>query len=133
MSKRQQEAATRYRAAARQSLRGRFDLLRVCRQFGRFLRWRHARPTMQTCAGDIGRGDHFRRPSRPAGEPHESGGRLAVDSLARAVDSRACLVAGNLFCMACPFTLPRSLARALAAGGPAVAAVAAEQMAGGRR
>ena len=41
------------------------------------------------------------------------------------------LAAGNLFCMACPFQLPRTLARALAFGAERLAALAAEQVAGG--
>ena len=42
------------------------------------------------------------------------------------------LAAGNVFCMACPFMLPRTLARRWLPTGPDLAALVAEQMAGGR-
>ena len=41
------------------------------------------------------------------------------------------LAAGNFFCMACPFLLPRTLARRWLPAGPSLAALAAEQVAGG--
>ena len=41
------------------------------------------------------------------------------------------LVAGNVSCMACPFTLPRTLARRWLPAGYRVAALAEKQMAGG--
>ena len=59
--------------------------------------------------------DGLRGPQVSADEP---GRRLAVDSLARPVDL-GLLVAGNVFCMACPFTLPRTLARRWLPGRPA--------------
>lgn len=89
----------------------RFDLLRVP-LVGRFLRWRHARTTMQSVLlvlaalimldGVLGR-------------------QLAPRNLAgvlpwvqwRGVLVLALLIGGNFFCMACPFMLPRRLAKKL--------------------
>ena len=41
------------------------------------------------------------------------------------------LAAGNFFCMACPFLLPRTLARHWLPTGPSLAELAAEQVAVG--
>ncbi len=87
----------------------RFDLLRVW-IVGRFLKWRHARLTLQlpmaVLAGvlilDGLRGPQI-APMNLAGVlPWIHWRGLLILSL---------LVAGNLFCMACPFLLPRTLAR----------------------
>lgn len=88
---------------------GRFDLLRIP-ALGRFLRWRFARPVLQAillvAAAAIVLHGFF-------------GPRLAPQNLATLVTwihYRGILVlvlvaAGNLFCMGCPFMLPRNLAR----------------------
>ena len=74
---------------------------------------------------------HLRRPPRPAGRADESGRRAAVDSLARPAHSRAAggrqrLLHGLSVHAAADARPP------LAARRPAVAALAAQQMAGGR-
>jgi cytochrome c oxidase assembly factor CtaG/polyferredoxin len=86
-----------------------FDVLRVP-LLGRFLRWRHARLSVQIplllLAGLIVV-DGFRGP------------QLGAMNLAgvlpwihwRGLVVLGMLVAGNVFCMACPFMLPRTLAR----------------------
>jgi cytochrome c oxidase assembly factor CtaG len=89
----------------------RFDLLRAPIA-GKFLRWRHSRPTMQAilllfAAAIIV--DGF------------AGPRMAPMNLAgvlpwihwRGILVLALLIGGNFFCMACPFMLPRELARRL--------------------
>jgi ferredoxin len=88
---------------------GRFDLLAVP-AVGRFLAWRHARPAMQVplllLAGLVVFDGLF-------------GPQLAPKNLAtvlvwvhyRGFVVLALLLAGNLFCMACPFMLVRNLAR----------------------
>jgi cytochrome c oxidase assembly factor CtaG/polyferredoxin len=87
----------------------RFDLLGVP-AIGRFLRWRHARPAMQTVLAVLAAViiyDGLRG-------PQASGMNLAgvVPWIHwRGLLILGLLVAGNMFCMACPFTLPRSLAR----------------------
>ncbi len=89
----------------------RFDLLRVP-VVGRFLRWRHARTALQSVllvlAGLIML-DGF------------AGIQLAPRNLAgvlpwvqwRGLIVLALLIGGNFFCMACPFMLPRRLAKKL--------------------
>jgi len=113
-NKRQPRSTGRPRAA--RALR-RFDLSDVP-AIGRFLRWQHARPAMQIvlallavviiCDGLRG--------------PQASGMNLAgvVPWIHwRGLLILGLLVAGNVFCMACPFTLPRRLARRwLPAGRP---------------
>jgi cytochrome c oxidase assembly factor CtaG len=86
-----------------------FDVLRVP-LLGRFLRWRHARLSVQIplllLAGLIVY-DGFRGP------------QIAAINLAgvlpwihwRGLVVLGLLVAGNVFCMACPFMVPRTLAR----------------------
>ena len=73
----------------------------------------------------------LRRPPRPAGQPDEPGRRAAVDSLARPVDpgtagGRQRLLHGV------PVHAAAHARPALAARRPAMAALAAQQMAGGR-
>ncbi len=88
-----------------------FDLLRVP-LVGRFLKWRYARAAMQIpmlLASALILYDGFWGP------------QLAPKNLAgvapwvhwRGFVVLAILVAGNLFCMACPFMLPRKLAKKL--------------------
>ncbi len=88
-----------------------FDVLRLP-VVGPFLRWRHARAVMQIpllLAAALMLYDGFTGPS------------LAPKNLAgvapwvhwRGFVVLALLVAGNLFCMACPFMLPRKLAKKL--------------------
>jgi cytochrome c oxidase assembly factor CtaG len=77
---------------------------------GRFLRWRHARPAMQTVMFVLAAAvvaDGLRGP------------RMAPMNLAgvlpwihwRGLVVLGLLAVGNLFCMACPFMLPRTMAR----------------------
>jgi cytochrome c oxidase assembly factor CtaG/ferredoxin len=86
----------------------RFDLLNTP-LLGRFLRWRHARPALQLPLAIAAVAliiDGLRGP------------QIAAVNLAgvlpwihwRGLLILALLVAGNVFCMACPFTLPRRLA-----------------------
>ncbi len=86
----------------------RFDVLQVP-ILGRFLRWRHARvalqgPTLLLAAAIIY--DGFRGPEVSA---MNLAGVLPWIHW-RGLVVMALLIAGNLFCMACPFTLPRALA-----------------------
>jgi cytochrome c oxidase assembly factor CtaG/polyferredoxin len=85
------------------------DLLNVP-VLGRFLRWRYARPAMQTLMFVLAAAvviDGFRGP------------RMAPMNLAgvlpwihwRGLVVLGLLAVGNLFCMACPFMLPRTMAR----------------------
>lgn len=91
---------------------GSFDLLRVP-LIGRFLRWRHSRRVLQLPLLLLALLMIFHGLFGP---------RLAPQNLAtlltwvhyRGALVLALLVAGNLFCMACPFMLPRDLARRIA-------------------
>lgn len=86
-----------------------FDLLRVP-VVGRFLRWRHARLALQVPVGLAALGIVLHGLFGP---------QLAPKNLATVVSwvhyrgllVFGLLVAGNVFCMACPFLLPRELAR----------------------
>jgi len=86
-----------------------FDLLRVP-LLGSFLHWRHARPVLQTLpfilAGVV-IVDGMRGPQ--VGAMNLAGVLPWIHW--RGLVILALLVAGNFFCMACPFTLPRTLAR----------------------
>ena len=86
-----------------------FDLLRVP-LLGRFLRWRHARICLQLplliLAGFI----IFDGISGPQVAGMNLAGLLPWIHW-RGIVVLGLLVAGNGFCMACPFTLPRTLAR----------------------
>ncbi len=93
------------------TLTQRFDLLRVP-LVGRFLRWRHARTTLQTVLlmlAALIMLDGF------------MGIQLAPRNLAgvlpwvqwRGLIVLALLIGSNFFCMACPFMLPRRLAKKL--------------------
>ena len=86
-----------------------FDLLRVP-LLGRFLRWRHARLSLQVplllLAGLIVY-DGFRGP--PVGAMNLAGVLPWIHW--RGLVILGLLAAGNVFCMACPFMVPRTLAR----------------------
>ena len=96
---------------------------------GRFLRWRHARTAMQLPLFAAGRGDDRSTAS--------SAPRLAPGNLAtlltwvhyRGLLCSCCSAAGNLFCMACPFMLPRDSAAALPQAALPLAAPAAQEVA----
>jgi hypothetical protein len=79
---------------------------------GRFLRWKHARTTLQVplllLAGIIILDGWF----GPQTSPQNAAG-VAPWIQWRGLVVLALLVAGNLFCMACPFMLPRRLAKRL--------------------
>ena len=87
-----------------------FDLLRLP-LLGRFLRWRHARLCLQVPLLLLAGVMIYDGLRGPPGRRHEPGRRTAVDSLARPAWSSGLLAAGNVFCMACPFMVPRTLAR----------------------
>ncbi|MHB1424939.1 MAG: 4Fe-4S binding protein, partial [Gemmataceae bacterium] len=86
-----------------------FDALRLP-LLGRFLRWRHARPILQlpllALAGVL-IWDGLRGPQ--VGSMNLAGVLPWIHW--RGVLILALLTMGNIFCMACPFTLPRTLAR----------------------
>jgi hypothetical protein len=81
---------------------------------GRFLKWRHARPVMQATLllaallllfdGFLGPQEAYRNVATVTAWIHYRGFLML-----------ALLVAGNLFCMACPFMLPRKFAKQLQA------------------
>ncbi len=107
-----------------------FDLLDAP-LLGRFLRWRHARVALQLPLAVLAAVlilDGLRGP------------QIAAVNLAgvlpwihwRGLLILALLVAGNFFCMACPFTLPRRLAGRWLGLGRVWPRVAAHEMAGGR-
>ncbi len=86
-----------------------FDLLQLP-GIGRFLRWKGSRPSMQATLGLAAAVVIFDGLRGPQLSPMNLAGVLPW------IHWRGCvvfglLVAGNLFCMTCPFTLPRTLAR----------------------
>jgi cytochrome c oxidase assembly factor CtaG len=86
-----------------------FDLLRVP-LLGRFLRWRHARLALQlplALLAGVLIYDGLSGP--PVGAMNLAGVLPWIHW--RGLVILGLLVAGNLFCMACPFLLPRTLAR----------------------
>jgi cytochrome c oxidase assembly factor CtaG len=98
-----------YQQSFRPSKRTDFDLIRMP-VLGRFLRWRHARLALQLSVGTLAGlviYDGLRGP------------QVTAINLAgvlpwihwRGIVILGLLVAGNVSCMACPFTLPRTLAR----------------------
>ena len=107
-----------------------FDLLRLP-LLGRFLRGRHARLSLQLplvlLAGLIVY-DGFRGP--PIGAMNLAGVLPWIHW--RGLVVLGLLTVGNVFCMACPFMLPRTRRPALAAAGRPLAHLASEQMAGCR-
>jgi ferredoxin len=89
----------------------RFDLLRAP-LIGRFLRWRHARTTLQApllLVAAILLYDGFWGPQLA---PQNIAGVLPWVQW-RGLLALALLIGGNFFCMACPFMLPRRLAKVL--------------------
>jgi cytochrome c oxidase assembly factor CtaG/polyferredoxin len=87
----------------------RFDLMRTP-VVGRFLRWRYARPTMQltlTALAGIVIYDGLRGPQVA---PMNLAGVLPWIHW-RGLVILGLLAIGNISCMACPFTLPRTVAR----------------------
>ncbi|HEY1066107.1 MAG TPA: hypothetical protein VGE52_08350, partial [Pirellulales bacterium] len=87
----------------------RFDLLRVP-LVGALLRWRHFRPLLQTIVALLAVAAIIDGLLGPQLSPLNLAGVLPWIHW-RGLVILGLLVAGNLFCMACPFTLPRSLAR----------------------
>ncbi len=87
------------------------DLLRVP-GLGRFLRWKHARTTLQVPFLLLAALVVFDGLTGPADAPRNAAGVLPWIH-ARGFVALALLVAGNLFCLACPFMLPRRLAKKL--------------------
>ena len=107
-----------------------FDLLRLP-LLGRFLKWRHARLGLQVpllLLAAVMIYDGLRGPQ--VGAMNLAGVLPWIHW--RGLVILGLLAAGNVFCMACPFMVPRTLARRWLPHGPELAALAAEQMAGGR-
>jgi ferredoxin len=93
------------------------DLLRVP-LLGPFLRWRHARTTLQSAVLVLAVLIILDGLFGPSLAPRNLAGTIPWVHW-RGFVVLALLVAGNLFCMACPFMLPRRLAKRF---GPAAAA-----------
>lgn len=94
--------------------RRRLDLLRVP-VLGAVLRWRHARTALQVpflVLAALVVWDGF---TGPADAPRNVAGVVPWIQF-RGFVALALLLAGNLFCMACPFMLPRRLAKKLFGG-----------------
>ena len=89
----------------------RFDLLRVP-FLGALLRWRHFRPLLQTIVALLAVAVIIDGLLGPQLSPLNLAGVLPWIHW-RGLLILGLLVAGNLFCMACPFTLPRAIARQL--------------------
>jgi cytochrome c oxidase assembly factor CtaG len=92
-----------------------FDLLRVP-FIGRFLRWRFSRPLLQALMVLLAAIVIFDGLTGPQISPLNLAGVLPWIHW-RGLLILSLLVAGNFFCMACPFTLPRTLARRWLPGG----------------
>jgi cytochrome c oxidase assembly factor CtaG len=86
-----------------------FDLLRIP-LVGRFLKWRHARVTLQLPLAALAAVLILDGLRGPQVAPMNLAGVLPWIHW-RGLLILCLLAAGNFFCMACPFTLPRSLAR----------------------
>jgi cytochrome c oxidase assembly factor CtaG/ferredoxin len=95
--------------------RRRFDLLEVPLLSG-FLRWRHARVVVQLVFLALAIAIVIDGLRGPQVAPMNLAGVLPWIHW-RGLLILSLLVAGNFFCMACPFTLPRSLARRLLPAG----------------
>ena len=98
-------------AAARTQQPGRRDLLDVP-VVGRFLRWKHARTSMQAVLLAVSALILYDGFWGPQLAPKNLAGVLPWVHW-RGFVVLALLIAGNLFCMACPFMLPRRLAKRL--------------------
>jgi len=92
----------------RTAARPRFDLLRLP-VLGRFLRWRHARTAAQVPMLLISLAILYDGFFGPTLAPKNLAGVLPWVHW-RGFVVLALLIAGNLFCFACPFMLPRRLA-----------------------
>jgi cytochrome c oxidase assembly factor CtaG len=86
-----------------------FDALRIP-LVGDFLRWRFSRPAMQLLMAALALAVIFDGITGPKLSPMNLAGVLPWIHW-RGMLILGLLVAGNFFCMACPFTLPRTLAR----------------------
>jgi cytochrome c oxidase assembly factor CtaG len=86
-----------------------FDLLRVP-LLGRFLRWQHARPVLQLPLAMLAGVLIYDGLCGPQVGPMNLAGVLPWIHW-RGLVILALLAAGNFFCLACPFLLPRTLAR----------------------
>jgi cytochrome c oxidase assembly factor CtaG len=86
-----------------------FDVLRLP-LLGRFLKWRHARLAMQIPLVLLAAAMIYDGLRGPQVAPMNLAGVLPWTHW-RGLVILSLLVAGNLFCMACPFMLPRSLGR----------------------
>src|SRR5205807_484078 len=86
-----------------------FDLLRVP-LLGRFLRWRHARPALQLPLALLAGVLIYDGLCGPQVAPLNLAGVLPWIHW-RGLLILGLLAAGNVFCLACPFLLPRTLAR----------------------
>ena len=86
-----------------------FDLLRVP-LLGRFLKWRHARPAMQLPLAALAGVLILDGLRGPQVGPMNLAGVLPWIHW-RGLLILSLLAAGNVFCMACPFLVPRTLAR----------------------
>ncbi len=91
-----------------------FDLL-AAPVVGYFLRWRHSRRTLQLVLFIFAAIVIFDGLSGPQVAPVNLAGILPWIHW-RGVLILSLLIGGNFFCMACPFTLPRSLARRIITG-----------------
>jgi cytochrome c oxidase assembly factor CtaG len=86
-----------------------FDALRIP-LVGNFLRWRFSRPSMQLLMAALALAVIFDGLAGPQLSPMNLAGVLPWIHW-RGMLILGLLVVGNVFCMACPFTLPRTLAR----------------------
>src|SRR5262249_11993134 len=77
---------------------------------GPFLRWRHTRPVLQFLLFLLALAVILDGPDGPPASPMNLAGVLPWIHW-RGLVVLGLLAAGNLFCLACPFTLPRRLAR----------------------
>jgi cytochrome c oxidase assembly factor CtaG/ferredoxin len=92
-----------------------FNLLDVS-LVGRFLRWRRSRLVLQGLVALLASLVIYDGLRGPGASPMNLAGVLPWTHW-RGVVVFGLLMAGNVFCMACPFTLPRSLARRWLPGG----------------
>ena len=98
-------------AVLRTQQKGQRDLLNLP-VIGRFLRWKHARTSMQAVLLAVSALILYDGFWGPQLAPKNLAGVLPWVHW-RGFVVLALLIAGNLFCMACPFMLPRRLAKKL--------------------